>query len=344
MGDDDRLLPRVFVYPDATAPDPAEAGGAATGLAATAALSEATTETAREVASALTDFPEGAPTAGEGALGETNERWPAARVLARPFAKFWTDAQRRRLELDVLLKQSNLPSSYDKAVVEARRKGAPPPPLPSPRGPVRDEVMAQAFACVAQLAPLLARGDGGDGAPFLWESIWPQQPNGRPAYNPRGVYVVKLWAAGCWRAVVVSDSVPLNHKGECVLPASVAPAELWPLLLAKAAYQLLGGSPLGPCSGGTYALDNVSSLSLAGDSVSSLSAGGVFGFLVATLTGWQPGAPTSLAALAVHARAAEAAAEGQPSPAAVLLPSDEGGKEDDLAPMDASRALVASAT
>jgi hypothetical protein len=287
-----------------------------------------------EVAGASTDLPEGAlrEPAGE---GSAQEAWPAARRLLRPFQRFWTDEQRRRLELDAMLKQSNLPSSYDKAVAEARRKGAPPPPPPVPAGPWRDELMTSAFACVAQAEPLLREEE----APFLWEAIWPQQRDGRPAYNPQGVYVVKLWAAGSWRAVRVDDAVPVNHKGECVLAASAAKAELWPLLLAKAVYRVLEGSPLGTCSGDAYALTH----SAAGGrgNAKSLSCGGVFAFVVAALTGWQTDAPTSLAALAAQEKADEAAQSEVPLPPAAVLRGDEGKDlDDDLDPMVASRALV----
>jgi len=328
VGEDDRLLPHVFVYPQTTkATDSSalstmeeeEAVVVGSGLAATAALSETTAsaETAMEAAGALLESPEDPSSSskdlvvkkmkGEDQEEEKEEFWPPVRRLLRPFDRFWTDEQRRRLELDVMLKQSNLPSSYDKAVAEARRQGAPPPPAPSPSGPYRDELMTAVFECVAQMEPML-RGNGDQATPFLWEGIWPQAPNGRPCFNPSGVYVVKLWAAGCWRAVVVNDQVPLNHKGECVLPATQEKGELWPLLLAKAAYQLLSLSPLGTCSGSTYALTHKNAQIIAsggkvpqpqqdgegGGDLSSLSAGGVFGFLVGAFTGWFSDAAASL--------------------------------------------------
>lgn len=367
VGEDDRLLPHVFVYPeavkatDSSALSTTEVEEVVVGsaFAATAALSETTAsaETAMEAAGTLLESPEDPSSSSSKedlALKEKGEEeeeegkeevWPPARRLVRPFDRFWTDEQRRRLELDVMLKQSNLPSSYDMAVVEARRQGAPPPPAPSPSGPYRDEVMTAVFECVAQMEPLL-RGNGDQDTPFLWEGIWPQAPNGRPCFNPNGVYVVKLWAAGCWRAVVVNDQVPLNHKGECVLPATEEKGEIWPLILAKAAYQLLSLSPLGTCSGSTYAITHKHAQLVASGGkvpqqqqqqdgsyfdVSSLSAGGVFGFLVGAFTGWLSDAPASLMSLTAAAKKKEDELGASGGGNGV-------GNESDL--MEASKALV----
>lgn len=60
-----------------------------------------------------------------------------------------------------------------------------------------------------------------------------------------GKYIVRLHWFGCWRIVYVDDLLPINKKGEVLLPSTVEyqegnpnnckqPLELWPFLLFKA--------------------------------------------------------------------------------------------------------------
>ena len=77
-----------------------------------------------------------------------------------------------------------------------------------------------------------------DDSPFLWESIYPQNSSGKPCYHEGGKYVVRLWAAGLWRAVTVDDRIPLDSASRPMLPMSAEPRELWPLLLSKALAKL----------------------------------------------------------------------------------------------------------
>ncbi|CAL1678749.1 unnamed protein product [Lasius platythorax] len=56
----------------------------------------------------------------------------------------------------------------------------------------------------------------------------------RPVINPNGKYVVRLHHMGCWRRVLVDDTVPVNKGGRPLLPCTSNNFELWPMLLAKA--------------------------------------------------------------------------------------------------------------
>jgi hypothetical protein len=215
--------------------------------------------------------------AGDGGSSsvKVGEEWASKRKLEYPFVKFWTEEQRKRSEVDRMLAESNLPTSYDKLVNEARRKGIPPPDPPTAEGPYKDELMVSVFHGVAQMtslvdrafnsgggngngsnvphgienmdsitSPTAASGGGGghintgatlgsnslspsmgnsnmnikaegDYFPFMWDAIYPKDASGRPCYNPKGIYVVRVWAAGSWRAIVVDDQVPLNFKVMC---------------------------------------------------------------------------------------------------------------------------------
>jgi hypothetical protein len=72
-------------------------------------------------------------------------------------------------------------------------------------------------------------------APFLWRSIYPQLPNGKPVLNKTGKYCVKLFVAGAWRKVTVLDVFPFDND-QLSLASSSNPLELWPTILAKAVY------------------------------------------------------------------------------------------------------------
>eukprot|EP00658_Telonema_sp_P-2_P006126 TRINITY_DN1232_c0_g2_i2.p1 TRINITY_DN1232_c0_g2~~TRINITY_DN1232_c0_g2_i2.p1 ORF type:complete len:1011 (+),score=265.44 TRINITY_DN1232_c0_g2_i2:315-3347(+) len=86
---------------------------------------------------------------------------------------------------------------------------------------------------------------------YLWETIYPQTKQGVPEVSPNGKYLVKMWAYGEWRSVIVDDCLPFGPDGLPLLLRSMGTeheVELWPLLLSKAALKLYGkrsdGHPL----------------------------------------------------------------------------------------------------
>eukprot|EP00584_Thalassiosira_punctigera_P010558 CAMPEP_0172532722 /NCGR_PEP_ID=MMETSP1067-20121228/5669_1 /TAXON_ID=265564 ORGANISM="Thalassiosira punctigera, Strain Tpunct2005C2" /NCGR_SAMPLE_ID=MMETSP1067 /ASSEMBLY_ACC=CAM_ASM_000444 /LENGTH=591 /DNA_ID=CAMNT_0013317271 /DNA_START=43 /DNA_END=1818 /DNA_ORIENTATION=- len=80
--------------------------------------------------------------------------------------------------------------------------------------------------------------------------IYPRDPKtGMPMYNPKGVYMVKLWLNGVARRVLVDDTLPVDDRGR-LLCSHTTPLvktdggndlELWVPILEKAYMKLCGG-------------------------------------------------------------------------------------------------------
>lgn len=133
------------------------------------------------------------------------------------------------------VRRTELQLVYDAAVAERDVK------TEKPAGPEIDHNMCAVFRIVSEFAMRssgLEKTEGDRGAcKVLWNSIYPQLPSGRPVYNASGKYAVKLFLAGKWRKVIVTDTIPITADGPAI-SSSQEGLELWPVLLSKAVYSV----------------------------------------------------------------------------------------------------------
>jgi len=167
----------------------------------------------------------------------------------------------------------------------------------APAGPEVDVCMCSVFRLVSRYAPAVMTAAAGEAAAtvdegaagnmhYLWRSVYPKLPSGRPCYNPAGKYCVRLFLGGKWRKVTVTDSVPLGEDNLPAVASSTNPLELWPIIVSKAVYAMY------------TACGYSSSLSRIMDETMPNEAHKVahfMAFALHALTSWQPSTPWSVA-------------------------------------------------
>ena len=179
----------------------------------------------------------------------------------------------------------------------------------TPNGPEIDPIICDAFRLVSRFGTQQQQQLQGNEQEFLWRSIYPKLPNGRPCYNPAGKYIVKLFLAGRWRRIVVNDVYPLDSNGTPGIASSLNLLELWPTILTKAIYTVYKACGYDKTMPSLFARmkKNASQVSVNDDSELSLPpvqseqplnlcptlTSKFLGFCLHCLTGWQPTAPWS---------------------------------------------------
>jgi Calpain family cysteine protease len=135
------------------------------------------------------------------------------------------------------VRRTELQLVYDAAVAERDVK------LEKPAGSEIDHNMCAVFRIVSEFAMRNSGVDKSEGdkdkgtCKVLWNSIYPQLPSGRPVYNASGKYAVKLFLAGKWRKVIVTDVIPMTADGPAIA-SSQELLEMWPVILSKAVYSV----------------------------------------------------------------------------------------------------------
>jgi len=88
--------------------------------------------------------------------------------------------------------------------------------------------------------------------PILTRTIYPQDRDGRPMYNPFGKYMVRFHYNGVPRKILVDDRLPVDRHGRLLSASSTLRGELWVPILEKAYMKLRGGYDF---SGGNSGID-----------------------------------------------------------------------------------------
>ena len=139
--------------------------------------------------------------------------------------------------------------------------------------------VAAAMAAFANVVRVLGLATSAASLPrgaWLWELIQPG------SVAPDGLYHVRLFWAGCWRRVTVSDALPVSASGFAMFPISEDERELWPSLLWKAWWALSGlGDSLAPSASAVPAPLLPAHAAAAADACDPL-------LILHALTGWLP--------------------------------------------------------
>jgi calpain-7 len=77
--------------------------------------------------------------------------------------------------------------------------------------------------------------------PLILKSIYPQNAQGVPIYNPFGMYFVRLFVNGVWRKVVIDDMLPVDEGGNLLCSFSDDRDEFWVSIIEKAYIKVMGG-------------------------------------------------------------------------------------------------------